>query len=96
MLAHNIELKTLAEALLEQGFSATDEFGLFVTYERANDPLKLHVGPDGSFAAFNSDDELIAEGEGAHDLFAILVAKTVPAPRSVSPRGRARWGTLCR
>ena len=39
MAVHNIGLETLAEALLEQGCSRTDEFGLFVTYERANDPL---------------------------------------------------------
>ena len=94
MVAHNIGLETLAEALLGQGFYAADEFGLFITYERANDPLKFHVGPDGSFAAFNSDDELVAEGEGAHDLFAILVAKTAPARRSAAPRRRARWGSV--
>ena len=85
MAVHNIGLETLAEALLEQGFSLTDEFGLFVTYERANDPLKLHIGPDGSFAAFDGDDEVVAEGKGAHDLYAILVDKPAPARRRASP-----------
>ena len=75
----NIGVDTLAEALLQQGFCAADEFGVFVTYERADDPLKVHVGPDGSFAAFNGDDELVAEGKGAQDLYAILVSKTVIA-----------------
>ena len=85
---------TLADALVEQGFYATDEFGQFVTYERANDPLRIHVDPNGSFSAFNDDDEVIAEGKGAHDLYAMLVAKTPASPRSVRPRRRARWGTL--
>jgi hypothetical protein len=71
-------------------FSPADEFGLFVTYQRANDPLKLHIGPDGSFAAFDGDDEVVAEGKGAHDLYAILVDKTAPARRQVSPHRPAR------
>jgi len=90
MAVHNIGLETLAEALLEQGFSRTDEFGLFVTYERANDPLKIHIGPDGSFAAFDGNDEVIAEGTGAHDLYSILVDRTTPARRHVSPHRPAR------
>src|SRR5580704_17516194 len=55
----------LVEALLDQKFCAVDEFGRFATYERENDPLKVHVGPDGSFAAFDGNDEIIAEGKGA-------------------------------
>jgi hypothetical protein len=90
MAVHDIGLETLAEALLEQGFSPTDEFGLFVTYERADDPLKLHIGPDGSFAAFDSDDEVVAEGKGAHDLYAILVDKPLPARRHSSPHRPTR------
>ena len=90
MTVHNIGLETLTEALLEQGFRPTDEFGLFVTYERANDPLKLHIGPDGSFAAFDGADDVVAEGRGAHDLYAILVDKTAPARRHASPHRPAR------
>ena len=90
MAVHNIGLETLADALLEQGFSPTGEFGLFVTYKRPNDPLKLHIGPDGSFAAFDGDDEVVAEGKGAPDLYAILVDKTAPARRHVSSHRPAR------
>jgi hypothetical protein len=82
MAVHDSGLETLAEALLQQGFSKTDEFGLFMTYERANDCLKIHVGFDGSFAAFDSYDELVAEGKRMQDLYAILASKTViTAPR---------------
>jgi hypothetical protein len=86
MTAREIGLETLVEALLQQGFHKTDEFGLHMTYERANDALKVHVGFDGSFAAFDSYDELVAEGKGMQDLYAILVSKTVikPSRRSVS------------
>jgi hypothetical protein len=92
MVRRNVEvldkgLEALAQALLDQEFSAIDEFDSFVTFERAGDPLKIHVGPDGSFAAFNCDDELIAEGEGPEDLYRLLVAKTVTDP------SRARFGT---
>jgi hypothetical protein len=72
----------LAETLLQQGFRTADEFGEFITYKRENDPLQIHVGPDGSFAAFNGDDEVIAEGRGAQDLYSILVEKTVRPPKS--------------
>jgi hypothetical protein len=37
------------------------------------DPLKIHVEPDGSFAAFNGDDELVAEGENSDDLYRVLI-----------------------
>jgi hypothetical protein len=88
-MAHDSGYETLVEALLSQNFCADDKFGLFVTYVRENDPMKVHVGPDGSFAAFNGDDEIIAEGSGAQDLFSILVAKTnTTRPRSPA-RGRA-------
>jgi hypothetical protein len=76
-MARDRGYETLIEALLDQKFCAADKFGLFVTYERDNDPLKVHVGPDGSFAAFDGNDEIIMEGKGAQDLFDILVAKTV-------------------
>lgn len=71
-------ISALSQALLEEGFRAIDEFDLFVTFARGNDPLKIHVGPDGSFAAFDITDELITEGEGAEDLYRLLVAKHVP------------------
>lgn len=90
MAVDNIGLETFAEALIEQGFSRTDEFGLFVTYERANDPLKIHIGPDGSFAAFDGNDEVVTEGTGAHDLYSILFDRAAPARRHVSPHRPAR------
>jgi hypothetical protein len=74
-------IDALSQALLEQGFRAVDEFDLFVTFAREDDPLKIHVGPDGSFAAFDSDDELVTEGEGAEDLYRALMAKTASQPR---------------
>ena len=80
-------IEALAQALRGQEFRAVDEFDAFVTFEREGDPLKIQVGPDGSFAAFNGDDELVAEGEGAADLYRILVAKAV-INRSRSPRRR--------
>jgi hypothetical protein len=80
VLDKGIEL--LAQALLGQEFRAVQEFDSFVTFEREGDPLKIQVGPDGSFAAFNGDDELVAEGEGADELYRILVAKTPASPRS--------------
>jgi len=93
-MVRDVGRAALSDALVEQGFRATDEFGQFVTYERTHDPLKFHVGPDGSFSAFNGDDEVVAEGKGAHDLYAILVSK-VPRNRQLVPsRRRARWGTV--
>jgi hypothetical protein len=37
----------------------------------AGDPLKIHVGPDGSFAAFNGDGKLVAESPD--DLYRVLI-----------------------
>jgi hypothetical protein len=54
----------LSQALSEQGFRVVDEFEVFTTFARDNDPLKIHVGPHGSFAALDGDDRLIAGGEG--------------------------------
>jgi hypothetical protein len=71
----------LTEALLDQGFRAIDEFDLFVTFARDDDSVRIHVGPDGAFAAFDDADELITEGEGAEDLYRTLVAKASPAGR---------------
>jgi hypothetical protein len=71
-------ISALSQALLEEGFRAVDEFDLFVTFARDNDPLKVHVGPDGAFAAFDVTDQLITEGEGAEDLYRLLVANRPP------------------
>ena len=80
MTGLNKGIEALAQALLDQEFRAMDEFDSFVTFERADDPLKIHAAPDGSFAAFNGDDELVAEGEGPEDLYRILVTKTPITP----------------
>jgi hypothetical protein len=69
------EIETLTEALTQAGFSKTDEFGLCATYQRENDTITIHVGADGSFAAFDSFDELITEGFGMQDFYAMLVAR---------------------
>ncbi len=82
-------VSALSQALLEEGFRAVDEFDLFVTFARDDDPLKIHVGPDGSFAAFDSTDELITEGEGAEDLYRALVAKPAPVQQQ-HRRGRRK------
>src|SRR5579859_4409629 len=86
---------TLAELLLDQGFRAIDEFDSFMTYQRSDDALTLHVGPDGSFTALDGSDEIIAEGQGAQDLYGVLVSKTVVAVlpgrrRQKAARVRAR------
>jgi len=87
-------IEALAHALLDQEVRAVDEFGSFVTFGRAGDPLKIHVGPDGSFAAFKGDDELVAEGENPDDLYRVLVSKTVISrSRSV---GHARRRQMAR
>ena len=78
MTVHGSGLETLVEALLQQGFSA-DECGLSVIYRRADDELKVHLGSDGSFTALDGNDEVIAEGTGTEDLYAVLVTKTVVA-----------------
>ena len=65
----------LLQALLEQGFRAVDDFDLFVS-------------PDGSFAVFDGDDEFITEGEGAEDLYRILVTKTEPISQRRRPHRR--------
>jgi hypothetical protein len=65
--------EALEEALIELGFSAACEFGIFVTYERQQDSVKVHAAPDGMFAAFGGDDEILGEGTGAEDLRAVLM-----------------------
>jgi hypothetical protein len=80
------DIETLTEALFQQGFSKIDEFGLYMTYEREGDAIKLHVGFDGSFAAFDSFDELITEGVGMQDFNAMLVSKNQPSSRATVRR----------
>jgi hypothetical protein len=87
MAARDAGLDILVEALLQQGFSAPDEFGFSLTYQRAGDPLKIHLGVDGSFTALDGNDEVIAEGTGTEDLYAILVTKKVVA---ITPGRRSR------
>jgi hypothetical protein len=82
------DIETLTEALFQQGFSKTDEFGLYMTYERDDDAMKVHVGFDGSFAAFDSFDELITEGVGMQDFYAMLVSKHQPSPKGAAFRKR--------
>lgn len=91
MATHDNGLGTLAVALLEQGFSAVDEFGLSVTYQRADEPLKIHLDPDGSFTALDGNDEVIAEGNSVQALYEILVAKSVIAGRLNGPTRGPVW-----
>ena len=86
----------LSQALLGSGFREVDEFDAFVTLARDGDPLKIQVGPDGSFAVFDIDDKCITEGEGAEDLYRVLVAKPAPVlePREKKQRRRSRPKTL--
>jgi hypothetical protein len=76
MIARPNAVDTLVEALLAQEFRPTDKFDTCVTYERENGPFKINVGPDATFAVFNVDDELVTEGQGAEDLYAVLVERT--------------------
>jgi hypothetical protein len=65
--------EALEEALIDLGFSAVREFSVFVTYERQQGSVKVHAAPDGMFAAFGGDDEILGEGTGAEDLRAVLM-----------------------
>jgi hypothetical protein len=67
------EREALDEVLADLGFSAAGQSGVFVTYERERDSMKVHVAPDGMFAAFNRDDNIIGEGEDAEDLRSVLL-----------------------
>jgi hypothetical protein len=71
----------LEEALIELGFSAANQLGVFVTYERERDLMKVHVAPDGLFAAFGMDDEILGEGTGAEDLRSVLMKAALTATR---------------
>jgi hypothetical protein len=65
----------LSRALRRNGFHKVDKFGTFATFVRDGDLLKIHVGRDGSFSAFNYADECITEGSGVEDLRRVFVAK---------------------
>jgi hypothetical protein len=81
----------LSRALRWNGFHKAGELGIFVTFVRDGDLLKIHVGPDGSFSAFNTADECITEGKGFEDLYRVLVAKPAcPTLRLVAGRCGAR------
>ena len=91
-------LEVLAEALLQQGFCAADELGFSVIYQRPDDSLKVHLGSDGSFTALDGNDEVIAEGTGTEDLYAVLVSKknvvvTKPGRRSLRKRPPRGYST---
>ena len=74
--------EVLEEALIDLGFTAAREFGVFVTYGRQRDLVKVHVAPDGMFAAFDGDDEILGEGTGTGDLHSVLTkAALTPAHR---------------
>jgi hypothetical protein len=76
----------LEEALIDLGFSAVHEFGIFVTYRRQRDLVKVHAAPDGMFAAFGEDDEILGEGMGAEDLRSVLMEAALPASRDTAHR----------
>jgi hypothetical protein len=69
------------EALIDLGFSVVRQFGVFMTYERERDAVKVHVAPDGMFAAFDADDEILGEGTGAEDLRSVLMKAALTAAR---------------
>ena len=73
MAIWNSNREALEEALIDLGFSAAHEFSVFITYERQRDMVKVHAAPDGMFAAFGEDDEILGEGTGAEDLRAVLM-----------------------
>jgi hypothetical protein len=94
--------ETLEEALIDLGFSAVSEFGVFVTYQRQGDLVKVHVAPDSMFAAFDADDEILGEGAGAEDLrrvvmeAAVTAARITPVRRSFMDRRRRTKGSSSR
>jgi hypothetical protein len=78
--------EALEEALIELGFSAACEFGIFVTYERQQDSVKVHAAPDGMFAAFGGDDEILGEGTGAEDLRTVLMEAALTSGQDLRRR----------
>jgi hypothetical protein len=78
--------EALKEALIDLGFSAAHEFSVFVTYERQRDSVKVHVAPDGMFAAFGEDDEILGEGTGAEDLRSVVMEAALTSERDTPQR----------
>jgi hypothetical protein len=76
----------LEEALIELGFSAAHQFGVFLTYERERDLVKVHVALDGMFAAFDGADEILGEGTGAGDLRSVLINAALTPARATGLR----------
>jgi len=72
----------LTQALLEKGFHPVEEFDMFVTFSRDDTELKIHAGPDGAFAAFDANDNLLTQGEGPEDLRrALLIGSAATGQR---------------
>jgi len=78
--------EALEEALIDLGFTAAHEFSVFVTYERQRDLVKVHAAPDGMFAAFGGDDEILGEGTGAEDLRSVLMEAALTVARDTPHR----------
>ena len=78
--------EALEEALIDLGFSAAHEFSVFITYERQRDMVKVHAAPDGMFAAFGEDDEILGEGTGAEDLRSVLMEAALTGARDTPQR----------
>jgi len=70
VMANSGKRAQVDDALLELGFTPAAKFGAFMTYRRRR--LKVHVGPDGAFAAFGADDEILGEGQDPDDLRFVL------------------------
>jgi hypothetical protein len=84
----------LSRLLRRNGFYKADDFGTFVTFVRDGDLLKIHIGSDGSFSAFNFADECITEGKRFEDLYRVLVAKPARPTLRVAAGAVRERGTL--
>jgi len=78
--------EALEKALTELGFSAIRQFGVFTTYERQRDSLKVHAAPDSMFAVFGEADDFLGEGAGAEDLRSLLVKAAHNPPQAAAQR----------
>ena len=66
------------QALLKNGFHEIDGFDLFATFARDGDPVRIHLGSDGSFAAFDGSNEFVTEGKGPDELYRAIIVKATP------------------
>ena len=80
-------VSVLSRALRRNGFHKVAKFGTFATFVRDGDLLKIHVGRDGSFSAFNFADECITEGNGVEDLWRVFGANATLS-RAAEPTTR--------